>query len=70
MEWKKYRKRGLAEMREYIEGEDLAAQGITINLVVDHPEKGGMIARNPRDHSDQWYVSKSYFDMNFELEEK
>lgn len=26
----------------------------------------GMIARNPKNHKDQWYVSKKYFLDNFE----
>ena len=26
-----------------------------------------MIARNPKNHEDQWYVAKKYFEDNFEL---
>lgn len=28
--------------------------------------EGGMIARNPKNHKDQWYVAKKYFDENLE----
>ena len=30
------------------------------------PKKGDMIARNPKNHSDQWLVAKAYFQDNFE----
>ena len=30
------------------------------------PKIGDMIARNPKNHSDQWLVAKQYFNDNFE----
>lgn len=30
------------------------------------PQKGDMIARNPKNHLDQWLVAKEYFESNFE----
>jgi len=30
------------------------------------PKIGDMIARNPKNHMDQWLVSKQYFEDNFE----
>jgi len=27
----------------------------------------GMIARNPKNHADKWYVAREYFEDNFEL---
>ena len=30
------------------------------------PKLGDMIARNPKDHNDQWLVAKQYFKDNFE----
>ena len=30
------------------------------------PKIGGMIARNPKNHSDQWLVAEQYFKDNFE----
>ena len=30
------------------------------------PKIGDMIARNPKNHSDQWLVAKQYFEDNFE----
>ena len=64
--WKKYHRTNIAEMRQYILGEDLS--DISLNKQVDHPlEDKGMIARNPENHADQWYVARKYFEENFEL---
>lgn len=30
------------------------------------PKMGDMIARNPKNHLDQWLVAKQYFEDNFE----
>jgi hypothetical protein len=59
--WKQYRRKGLSEMRPYVEGEELT--GVSINPV-DTPAVGGMIARNPVNHQDQWYVAEEYFKEN------
>ena len=61
--WKQYRRTGLSEMRPYIQGEDLT--GISVQQE-DTPEEGGMIARNPKNHKDQWHVGKDYFNDNLE----
>lgn len=60
--WKQYRRTNVAEMRPYIPGEDLST--ISVNPV-DTPGPGGMIARNPKNHEDQWYVAEQYFKDNF-----
>ena len=65
-EWKKYRKKDLQEMRDYVHGESMA--GISTNNV-DWLEKGGKIARNKDNHKDQWYIAKKFFDDNYELVE-
>jgi hypothetical protein len=31
------------------------------------PKAGDMIARNPKNHADQWLVAAQYFRDNFEL---
>ena len=62
--WHYYRRKGFSEMRPYIPGEDLG--GISVSKE-DTPEHGGMIARNPDNHADQWYVAKTYFEKNLEL---
>lgn len=67
MTWKQYRRKGLSEMRPYEPGEDLT--GVSISHA-DHqggsPRLGDMIARNPKDHADQWLVAKKYFEENLE----
>jgi hypothetical protein len=62
-EWKQYKRKGLSVMRPYVPGEDLS--GISVSAE-DKPESGGMIARNPDNHADQWYVAKAYFENNLE----
>lgn len=65
--FKKYKRKNVAEMRPYALGEDLTK--ISVNFVVDSPERDmGMIARNPKNHKDQWYVARKYFEENFEEE--
>ena len=63
--WKKYRKVQLTEMRDYVPGEDLEAQGITINPKDVPPVLGGKIARNPLKIDDQWYVNPVFFCENY-----
>ena len=60
-EFKKYIRKSFSEMRPYVPGEDLS--GVSI-AEVDLPEVGGMIARNPKNHKDQWYVARQYFRDN------
>lgn len=66
-EWKQYRKLAVTEMRPYSEGEDLIAQGVSV-WDGDAPELGGMVARDPKNREDSWYVSKSYFNENYNTE--
>jgi hypothetical protein len=58
-----YRKKLLQPMRPYIVGEDLS--GVSVNAE-DTPEVGGMIAHNPDNPADQWYVAKRFFEDNYE----
>ena len=60
--WKSYTRKGAAEMRPYITGEDLS--GISVNKE-DTPKKGDMIARNKDNHEDQWLVAKQWFLDNY-----
>ncbi len=66
MTFKKYKRRNIAEMRPYEKGEDLA--GVSVSKAdSDHgsPKPGDMVARNPKNHDDQWLVSAEYFAENF-----
>ena len=67
-EFKQYRRKGLSEMRPYIEGEELN-ELVSISdadLKNGSPKLGDMIARNPKNHADQWLVAKKYFEENLE----
>lgn len=61
-----YRKQGSTPMRPYMPGENLT--GVLVSDR-DVPAKGGMIAYNPNDPADQWYVAEAYFDANYEVAE-
>jgi hypothetical protein len=66
--FKEYRRKQIAELRPYIEGEELCP-GVSISQVDKDngsPKIGDMIARNPKNHEDQWLVAKQYFEDNFE----
>ncbi len=70
-EWKKYRRTNIAEMRPYVEGDDVSRVSIsTLDIQNGSPKQGDMIARNPENHDDQWLVAAAYFDANFEAMEK
>lgn len=61
-EWHVYRKRGVTEMRPYIPGESL--EGVSVSPV-DDISRGGMIARDPENHGDRWFVAADYFQANY-----
>ena len=61
--FKKYIRKNIAEMRPYVSGEDLTH--ISVSEVDDPENDMGMVARNPMNHADQWYVARQYFEDNF-----
>lgn len=67
-EFKTYRRKQIAELRPYIEGEVLSER-ISVSAAdreAGSPRVGDMIARNPKNHDDQWLVAAAYFADNFE----
>jgi len=65
--FKQYRRKQIAELRPYVEGELL--DGVSISEVdrsAGSPKLGDMVARNPKNHADQWLVAAQYFADNFE----
>jgi len=58
-----YRKKNVQPMRPYVVGEDMSA--ISVNAE-DTPELGGMVAHNPKNVADQWYIAKQFFEDNYE----
>jgi len=67
-DFKQYRRNNMAEMRPYVEGEQLDAM-VSVSIedrVNGSPKVGDMIARNPKNHNDQWLVTAKYFADNFD----
>lgn len=67
-EFKKYKRKEIAELRPYKDGEKLSDR-VSISKADKEsgsPKVGDMIARNPKNHGDQWLVEKNYFEDNFE----
>lgn len=66
-DFKQYRRKQIAELRDWEEGDDL--DGVSISpedLTAGSPKVGDKIARNPKNHRDQWLVADEYFRNNFE----
>jgi len=66
--YRQYKRKGLSEMVQWVPGMDML--GISISEAdkkAGSPKDGDMIARNPKNHSDKWLVSKKYFEDNLEL---
>lgn len=66
-DFKQYRRIQVAELRPYVPGEE--AEGVSISeadMLAGSPKVGDMIARNPKNHADQWLVAAQYFADNFE----
>jgi hypothetical protein len=67
-DFKKYRRSQIAELRPYVAGEVLDSR-VSISAAdqeAGSPKVGDMIARNPKNHNDQWLVAADYFAANFE----
>jgi hypothetical protein len=63
----RYRRKQIAELRPYEPGENLG--GVSLSAAdkkAGSPKAGDMIARNPKNHVDQWLVAAKYFADNFE----
>lgn len=67
-DFKKYKRKEVAELRPYEKGEKLDSKVSISKADKDNgsPKVGDMIARNPKNHNDQWLVAKKYFKDNFE----
>jgi len=75
--FRKYRRKELAEIRDVnckIEtAQSLITAGVSISkedIKTGSPRIGDKIARNPKNHNDQWLVSKKYFEDNSKIADK
>lgn len=69
--FKKHRRKQIAELRPVTIQETLAGLHPNISVSAEDrkngsPKQGDMIARNPKNHQDQWLVSQEYYVDNFE----
>lgn len=65
--FKQYRRTQIAEMRPW--DPTLVMDGVSVSVPdkdAGSPKLGDMIARNPKNHADQWLVAERYFKDNFE----
>jgi hypothetical protein len=82
MEYTKFRRKQIAELRPVTEKDLRAFENDKVihslrdtefkvsisdaDLKNGSPKIGDMIARNPKNHNDQWLIAKQYFIDNFE----
>ena len=59
-----FKNKGFIHISEYPFGHNISISDADKNN--GSPKIGDMIARNPKNHSDQWLVAKQYFNDNFE----
>ena len=78
--FKQYRRTQITEMRPITAGECrgyhtsypyLMSDNVEVSISkkdkkAGSPKLGDMIARNPKNHNDQWLVAEQYFNDNFE----
>lgn len=66
IEFKQYRRKQITELRLWKPGDDMAGVSVsTEDTKAGSPKAGDMIARNPKNHNDQWLVAAAYFADNF-----
>jgi hypothetical protein len=66
--FKQYRRKQIAEIRPFEPGEQISER-VSISAAdrdAGSPKLGDMIARNPKNHDDQWLIAADYFAENFE----
>jgi len=67
--FQRFRRKSIAELRPYVPGESLERISVGDNCeAAGGPVAGDMVARDPKNHADQWIVIASYFREHFEPE--
>jgi hypothetical protein len=64
-EWRQFNRQSVQELRPW--GPDVDMTKVSVSSVDEQagsPKAGDWIARNPKDHDDQWLVSEQYFAEN------
>jgi len=63
--FKTYQRKGSIEARPYEPGELLQGVSVSPADMKRTSLAGGMIARNPDNHEDQWYIAPEYFAKHY-----
>lgn len=67
LEFAPYRRKQIAELRPWQPEYDMTRVSLTAaDKEAGSPKDGDMIARNPKNHDDQWLIAAQYFADNFE----
>lgn len=65
-EFQPYRRTQISEIRPWRDGDDMAGVSVSdVDKAAGSPKAGDMIARNPKNHADQWLIAGRYFLDNF-----
>jgi hypothetical protein len=64
-EFKTYPRKGSCTARPYVPGEDLSHISVSEPDLNRRTLDGGMIARNPDNHADEWYINPEFFAKNY-----
>ena len=65
--FKQYRRTQIAEMKPWVPETNMTRVSVSApDKEAGSPKTGDMIARNPKNHDDQWLVAAQYFADNFE----
>lgn len=66
-EFTPYRRKQIADLRQWRPEDDMTFISVSeVDRKAGSPKLGDMIARNPKNHDDQWLVAAAYFEDNFE----
>lgn len=60
-----YPRLGHIDARPYVPGEDMARISVSPADSERNSLNGGMVARNPANHDDQWYIAPEYFAKHY-----
>jgi len=65
--FKPYRRKAIAELRPWLVTDNMTRVSVSVeDSKAGSPKMGDMIARNPKNHADQWLIAAQYFADNFE----
>jgi hypothetical protein len=65
--WMRYRRSAYSEMRAWEPGDNMTGVSVSKeDAAAGSPKDGDFIARNPKNHADQWLVAAAYHADNFE----